>query len=88
MIDDEAADIFEADGYYCQAGSPREPQVKEPLTPNTALLADYHVAEILGIGVRTVWSLASSREIPQPTHLGRLAKWKRKDIEAWLAMKK
>jgi len=89
QIEVEAAEIFESDGYYAGAESRREiTKPREPLTPDLVLLRDYHVAELLGIGVRTVWAKASSGEIPKPIHVGRLAKWRRKDIEAWLAKRR
>ncbi len=89
-IEVEVSQVFEGDDGYYPADMTRQKPVKarEPLTPELVLLRDYHVAELLKIGVRTVWSWASSGEIPKPIHVGRLAKWRRRDIEAWLARKR
>jgi predicted DNA-binding transcriptional regulator AlpA len=49
------------------------------------LLTVKDVAEILCMGVRTVWRKSSEGAIPKPVTLGRLIKrWKATDIQAFL----
>ena len=53
-----------------------------------ALLWDVKaVARALGLGVRTVWRLSSSRELPTPISVGRCKRWERRAIEAYVAAK-
>ena len=51
-----------------------------------ALLWDVKgVARALGLGVRTVWRLSSSGELPPPISVGRCKRWERRAIEAYVA---
>ena len=43
------------------------------------------VADALAVSERTVWRLAAVGEIPQPMSIGRLKRWRRSTLEAWLA---
>ncbi len=53
-----------------------------------ALLWDVKaVARALGLGVRTVWRLSSSGELPAPISVGRCKRWERRAIEAYVAAK-
>ena len=53
-----------------------------------ALLWDVRVvARALGLGVRTVWRLSSSGELPAPISVGRCKRWERRAIEAYVALK-
>ena len=53
-----------------------------------ALLWDVRsVARALGLGVRTVWRLSSSGELPTPISVGRCRRWERRAIEAYVAAK-
>ena len=43
------------------------------------------VALALGLGVRTVWRLSSSEQLPTPISVGRCKRWERRAIEAYVA---
>lgn len=45
------------------------------------------VAEILGLGVSTVWRKTRARELPQPIRIGGATRWRRADIEDLLSDK-
>lgn len=56
------------------------------IVPTHMLLLDAEqVAAVLGIDRATVFRMRSARELPEPLKLGRLTKWRRADIEAWVA---
>jgi excisionase family DNA binding protein len=63
----------------------------EPLTtltcdPDAAPLLDVRaVAAILGCSARHVRRLADGGEMPQPVRLGALVRWRRQDLNAWIA---
>lgn len=42
------------------------------------------VAERLGVSVRTVWSLRSAGEIPEPVKIGSRTRWRRSEIETYI----
>lgn len=48
------------------------------------LLKAAEVADILGIGVRTVWRYAETGQIPAPQTIGRLKRWRRHEIEDFI----
>ncbi len=43
------------------------------------------VAELLGCSPRHVRRLADSGAMPRPIHLGRLVRWRKADVDQWLA---
>ena len=48
------------------------------------LISVKDVARILGVGVRTVWRMASSGDLPQPVTVGgRLKRWEIAAMETW-----
>jgi prophage regulatory protein len=47
------------------------------------LLKAREVARRLGISVRTVWKWTAEGELPPPVRLGRVTRWRRRDIEAF-----
>jgi excisionase family DNA binding protein len=49
------------------------------------LLRVREVAEILGVSVRTVWRLVSDGTLAQPVAIGRSKRWRRSDIDAFIA---
>jgi excisionase family DNA binding protein len=51
-----------------------------------ALMNDAQVARYLVISRRLVWKLVSTGKLPEPIRIGgRLARWRRTDIDGWLA---
>lgn len=48
------------------------------------LLTVDDVAELLQISVRGVWRQVSIGQIPKPTYIGRLARWRTSAISEWL----
>jgi len=42
-------------------------------------------AEMLTCSPRTVYRLSDSGEMPRPVKVGRLVRWRRKDLEDWIA---
>ena len=53
--------------------------------PTRLLLSVKQVAQALGIGERTVWRLSATGELPDAIRIGRLRRWRRSTLEAWLA---
>ena len=70
------------DRYDKAAASERPPQPAGiPGSSKPALLVDVkEVAAVLGVSARTVWRLVSTGEFPPPIKLGRLSRWRRKDV--------
>jgi excisionase family DNA binding protein len=48
------------------------------------LLKASEVADRLGIHVRTVWKWTAEGELPAPFRLGRITRWRRRDVDAYL----
>jgi excisionase family DNA binding protein len=48
------------------------------------LLDVKQVAELLGLGERTVWSYAGSGKMPAPKHVGRRRLWSLRELEKWV----
>jgi excisionase family DNA binding protein len=53
--------------------------------PAPLLLKADEVAGLLSIGRSTLWRLVSAGQVPSPLHVGRAARWRRGELEAWLA---
>lgn len=43
------------------------------------------IAELFGCSSRHVRRLADSGAMPRPLHIGRLIRWRKADIDTWLA---
>ena len=62
-----------------------------PLSPlghsgSEPLAISAHVAaELLSISERHLWTLHSSGRLPAPVRLGRAVRWRREELEQWLA---
>lgn len=49
------------------------------------LLRDAEAARFLGVGVRTLWKMASGGSVPKPVHLpGRITRWRRSELAAFV----
>jgi excisionase family DNA binding protein len=54
--------------------------------PAAAQLLDVRaVARLLGCSARHVYRLADGGKMPSPLKLGTLVRWRRRDLETWLA---
>ena len=53
--------------------------------PSTGMIDVDAIAELLGCSSRHVRRLADSGAMPRPIHLGRLVRWRRADMDRWLA---
>ncbi len=42
------------------------------------------VAELFGCSSRHIRRLADSGAMPRPIHIGRLVRWRKADVDAWL----
>lgn len=58
--------------------------MSDPL-PLDRLLDVKTVAQRLGIGRRTVWTLAGAGQLPAPLKLGRSVRWRESDVAAFIA---
>lgn len=56
----------------------------ETPTPQ-ALLDSRQVADLIGASPRTVVRLADSGRMPRSFKVGALTRWRRSDLEAWIA---
>ncbi len=54
-------------------------------TPAPLLIAAEEVAGMLDISTRTLWRLVSARRIVAPLKIGGSTRWRRAEIEAWVA---
>jgi excisionase family DNA binding protein len=54
-------------------------------TINPELLRVREVASLLGIGISTVWLKLRQGLLPKPVKLGCSVRWRRSDLDAWLA---
>lgn len=53
--------------------------------PLTVMLLDVtEVARLLSVSKNTIWKLRSTGDLPAPIRLGKLARWRRDEIEAWV----
>jgi len=49
------------------------------------LLDARHVAALLSVSARQVWRLNATAMIPTPVRIGRSVRWRRDEIDAWVA---
>jgi prophage regulatory protein len=63
------------------------PRIKwgKVMTDERILLDLREVSKLLGISPRAIWGWADAGTFPPPLELGRLRRWRRVDIESWLA---
>ena len=58
---------------------------RESATAESALLDVQQVAAMLRCSVRHVYRLADSAQMPRPVKLGALVRWRRDEIDNWIA---
>ena len=56
-----------------------------PVRDYAALLDVRAVAQLLDCSPRHVYRLADTGRMPAPVHIGALVRWRRADLDAWLA---
>jgi excisionase family DNA binding protein len=61
------------------------PATAPALTPAAALLDVGAVAELLNCSPQHVRRLADAGRMPRPLRIGSLCRWRRTDLDAWLA---
>lgn len=61
-----------------------EPGDGDAAQPVKLALTVKDVAEMLGIGRRTVWRLIATGQIPPPMRIGRSVRWRKASFERWL----
>jgi excisionase family DNA binding protein len=49
------------------------------------LITASKLAALLGISTRTLWRLRSAGRLPEPVRLGGAVRWRREDIQKWIA---
>ncbi|MBX3323937.1 MAG: helix-turn-helix domain-containing protein [Phycisphaeraceae bacterium] len=52
---------------------------------NPMLLSAVQVAGLLGVSRAHIWRLHSAGQLPAPLRLGRAVRWRRSELEDWLA---
>jgi len=57
----------------------------KPIRDHAALLDVRAVAALLNCSPRHVYRLADAGRLPAPVRLGGLVRWRRADLDAWLA---
>lgn len=53
-------------------------------TDEPALLDAAGVARLLAISPRSVWRMADAGDLPPPIRIGRLCRWSRSAVVAWI----
>jgi len=61
------------------------PDTKSEKLSEQTLFTIQDVAEMLQVAVRTVRRLRSTGKLPQPVTIGRSVRWRREDLEEWIA---
>jgi len=56
----------------------------QTVSTDLQMLTAEDVAKALQISVRGVWRLVSRGRLPEPTYVGRLARWPQSEFKAWL----
>ena len=58
---------------------------RTPSQESSLLLSIDDLAHLLSVSKRNVWRLRSAGEMPAPLYIGRLVRWRREEIERWIA---
>lgn len=57
----------------------------QKMPTDQGLLIDLRaVAKLLNISERTVWGMADEGRMPKPIKIGRIARWRQEEIQAWV----
>lgn len=69
-----------------QMGKTSRSDLPEP-TPHagTLLVTAEEVARMLNVSVRSIWRMRSAGHVPKPIRMGGNIRWRRIDIEEWVA---
>jgi excisionase family DNA binding protein len=61
-------------------------EVQEVAAPEASKLIDSaEVSRMIGVSYRTIWRLKDAGKLPKPVSIGRLVRWRRDEIEQWIA---
>jgi excisionase family DNA binding protein len=58
---------------------------KRSATPDPQLYVVQELAALLQCSVRTIWNLNDRGQLPGMVRFGRLIRWRRSEIDAWIA---
>ena len=61
------------------------PRTLDGATPASVLIDVGQLADLLGVSTRTLWRHASTGKLPEPVRLGGCTRWRRGDINRWVA---
>ncbi|MCC6153756.1 MAG: helix-turn-helix domain-containing protein [Candidatus Hydrogenedentes bacterium] len=54
-------------------------------TRSSALMSATELATLLGASTRHIWRMRDGGALPRPIRLGSLVRWRKSDIEKWIA---
>lgn len=58
---------------------------KDPDAARSLLIPVREVARIMNVSTRSVWRLLSAGKLPRPLRIGGAVRWRRDDLERWIA---
>jgi len=64
---------------------PEKPAPRRAVVEGSLLINAAEVAALLSISKRTLWRLVSREALPPPLRLGGTVRWRRAEVEAWIA---
>ena len=56
-----------------------------PVDDGTLLLTADHLAKLLCVSRLSIWRWRAAGRLPAPLRIGRVIRWRRSEIETWLA---
>lgn len=59
--------------------------VAESGTVEPGFLTARQFAKILQVSLRTLWRMRSAGTLPQPLRLGGVVRWRKRDVDQWIA---
>lgn len=62
-----------------------EDDAEPPLSAGPLMLDCVEAAALMGVCRATFWKLHSQGRVPLPIRFGRVVRWRRQEIEAWIA---
>ncbi len=64
---------------------PGQAETTPEATPAPLLLTVEESATAIAMSTRWLWRATSAGDFPQPVRIGRATRWRRSDIEEWVA---
>jgi len=59
--------------------------VAEPDMVEPGFLTARQFAKLLQVSLRTLWRMRSAGTLPQPLRLGGVVRWRKRDVDQWIA---